>query len=322
MAQILQNRVPQQSRLPSRSNSRHPPTDHNLTAEVPTSRNLTVTAMSAPQAVTLPSDLAALERRFVPRLNALGFRFGASGGLLSRTMMLAELKLILGGTRESASLAEISEVVLTDNLLGKPTSASRRKSLDHLVELYGLDSSKALFRVFRRLATMEPDSVPILALVCVFCRDAQLRASFCVIRSLKLGEQLHREHVERFMSACFPQRFSPAMLMSLAQNTSASWTAAGHLSGRIKKTRTHPAPRPLAVAFALLAGYLVGLRGQSLLQSEFGALASAQASVIPSQLALASARGLLGFKYSGGVVEFDFSPLLTPTELAFTDVAD
>ena len=72
----------------------------------------------------------------------------------------------------------------------------------------------------------------------------------------------------------------------------------------------------------MLAGYLAGLRGQRLLQSEFGELATAQPALIPSQLSIAAARGLLGFKQAGGVVEFDFSPLLTPTELALADVTD
>ena len=72
----------------------------------------------------------------------------------------------------------------------------------------------------------------------------------------------------------------------------------------------------------MLAGYLAGLRGQRLLQSEFGELATAQPALIPSQLSIAAARGLLGFKQAGGVGEFDFSPLLTPTELALADVTD
>lgn len=274
---------------------------------------------SLPPASTLRVSLEAL---FTRRLNSLGFRYGASGGLLSRTMMLGELSQILSQTSESAPLADISDAVVEANILGKPTLASRRKSLDHLIELYGLDPTKALFRLLRKLSALDPASLPLLALVCVFCRDAQLRASFVLIRTLKLGEQLHRGHVEEFMAACFPDRFSGAMLKSLAQNTSASWTAAGHLTGRIKKFRTHPVSRPVAVTYALLAGHLAGLRGQRLLQSEFGELAAAQPGVIPGQLVLASARGLLGFKRAGGVVEFDFSPLLTPQELALADVTD
>ncbi len=277
--------------------------------------------MTAPLQNSTPS-LAHIDALITPRRDALGFRCSISGALTSRTMMLDELALVLGQTKPDASLPEIAAAIIDDNILGKPTSSSRIKSHKHLVELYGLDVNKPLFRVLRKLAALDPASLPTIALVCAFGRDAQLRGSFALIRTLSLGEQLTRERVEEFLSAAFPDRFSPASLKSIAQNTSASWTCAGHLAGRFKKHRTHPAPRPVAVAYAMLAGYLAGLRGQRLLQSEFGELATTQLSLIPSLLSLASARGLLGFKQAGGVIELDFSPLLTPTELALADVTD
>ena len=128
--------------------------------------------------------------------------------------------------------------------------------------------------------------------------------------------------MEAYLGSAFPERFSPASLKSIAQNTSASWTSAGHLIGRIKKHRSHPTARPVAVGYAMLAGYLAGLRGHRLLTSEFAELATAQLSLIPGMLSIASARGMLGFKQAGGVIELDFSPLLTPQELAFADVTD
>lgn len=234
-------------------------------------------------------------------------------------MMFSELSLILAHTTFSATRDEIAQAVVGANVLGKPTQASRKKSLAHLIQLYGLDPSKALFRVLRRLADMDPASIPQLAIVCAYCRDSQLRASFALIRSLPLGEPLERPRVERFLEVCFPNRFSKAMLKSLAQNTSTSWTVSGHLTGRAKKFRSAPPPRPVAVAYALLAGYLAGLRGQRLLTSEFSALASPHPSQLPNLLGIAAARGLLGFKHAGGVVEFDFSPLLTADERALAD---
>lgn len=274
--------------------------------------------------ITLNAGLSLphIEALIIPRRDALGFRCALSGGLLSRTMMLEELALILAQTKPTATLPEIASAITEDNILGKPTASSRIKSYKHLVELYGLDAEKALFRVLRKLAALDPGSLPIIALVCVFCRDPQLRASFGLIRTLSLGEHLVRERMEELLDSAFPNRFSPASLKSIAQNTSASWTAAGHLIGRAKKIRAHPTARPVAVAYAMLAGYLAGLRGQRLLQSEFGELATTQLSLIPSMLSIASARGLLGFKQAGGVIELDFTPLLTPTELAFADVTD
>jgi hypothetical protein len=269
-----------------------------------------------------PLPSAHIEALFTRQKNVFGFHHGVSGGLLSRTMMLAELSLVLGQTKPDASRAEISSAIVEHNILGKPTSSSRIKSYKHLVELYGLNPEKALFRTLRRFAVLDPTALPTIAIVCVFCRDPQLRATFGLIRSLSLGDHLPRHRVEAFLAAAFPDRFSAASLKSIAQNTSASWTSAGHLAGRAKKHRAHPVVRSLAVAYAMFAGYLAGLRGPRLLQSEFGELATAQPALIPSHLSIASARGLLGFKQAGGVVEFDFTPLLTPAEIALVDVTD
>ncbi len=239
---------------------------------------------------------------------------------MSRTMMQDELALLLAQTPAEASPDEIALAVIEGNVLGKPTLSSRKKSLSHLRELYGLDCRRTLFRVLRRLSVLDPASLPSLALICVYCRDPQLRASFTLIRALKEGEHLARERMESLMENSFPGRFGAALKRSLAQNVNACWTAAGHLEGRTKKIRTRPRPRPVTVAYAMLAGYLSGLRGQRLLYSEYGELVCAEPALIPSQLSLASSRGLLAFKHAGGIVEFDFSPLLTPQERALADV--
>jgi len=261
-----------------------------------------------------------IEKSAAERRQALGFRDGLSGGLMARTMMSAELAEILAQTPETADIKAIGTAIVDGNILGKPTLSSRKKSLSHLIELYGLDLNCALFRVLRRLAVIDPALLPVLALVCVYCRDPQLRASFGLIRTLRIGETLSRVRMEEHLESCFPNRFSAAFKKSLAQNVNASWTAAGHLAGRLTKVRTLPKARPVAATYAMLAGYLSGLRGHRLLQSEFGELASPDASLIPNLLSLASARGLLSFKHAGGVVEFDFSPLLNDHERALTDV--
>jgi hypothetical protein len=238
---------------------------------------------------------------------------------MSRTLMHDEMASLLAQTAPGDDYDTLAEAVIEKNALGKPTLSSRRKSLSHLRELYGLNPKLALFRVFRRLSTLDPLALPVLALICVYCRDPQLRASFALIRTLKVGEQLSRERMEANLESSFPGRFSPALKKSLAQNVNACWTAAGHLEGRTKKIRTLPQPRPVSAAYAMLAGYLSGLRGQRLLYSEYGELVCAEPALIPSQLSLASSRGLLGFKHAGGIVELDFSPLLTPQERALAD---
>ena len=236
--------------------------------------------------------------------------------------MLEELTSLLKRTPEDASLEALARETIEHNLLDKPTLSSRKKSFELLRELYGLDHHMALFRVLRYIAKLDPDSLPLMALVCVYCRDLQLRASVPLIQSLKVGEVLTRERVEVHFESTFPGRFSAAFKKSLAQNINAAWTSVGYLSGRTKKVRTNPAPRPLASAYALIAGYLSGLRGQRLFASEFAEIVCPQASLLPSQLSLAASRGILGYKHAGGIVEFDFSPILTIEELTLADVTD
>lgn len=254
-------------------------------------------------------------------MERLGLRHTQVGGHAARSMMLTELQAVLAQTVTTAHLADIERAVVDNNILNKPTLASRRKSLRHLQELYGLDLAQALFRVLRDFSARDPASIPLLALVCAYARDPQLRQSFELIHRLRVGEVLLRATMEAHLEACFPGRFSPAMKKSMAQNVNTSWTNAGHLSGKVRKVRRLPECRPETAAYAMFAGYLSGLRGQQLLQSPFGLLVAKDPSVLLAQLPLASARGLIGFKFAGGIFEFDFRRLLTPEEQRICDVA-
>lgn len=234
---------------------------------------------------------------------------------MARSMMLSEFRLLLQESRE-ASLADFRRLIEEENLLGKPTFASRQKSIRHLIELYGLEASQALFRVLLRFATLAPDSLPLLALVCVFCRDPQLRGSFTLLEQTNPATPIPRRLMEEHLETLFPDRFSPAMKQSLAQNVNTTWTVTGHLQGRTTKTRTIPTPSFLATTYALFAGYLAGLRGDFLLQSVFSRLVAVSPPQAIEHLKEASKQGFLRLRHAGGVTEIDFSPLLNESELS------
>jgi hypothetical protein len=260
-----------------------------------------------------------VEPRFVvipPQATRFGFSARKSGGHMSRSMMLPELGLLLGATTADAARAEYRAAIVDDNILGKPTYSSRRKAEKHLYELYGLDPSFALFRVLRRFAGEYSESLPLLALRCAFCRDAQLRASFPLIEKIKQGEVLSRERMEAHLEAAFPQRYSANMKVGLAQNVNTTWTAAGHLKGRAIKRKTVPQPRVAASTYAMFAGYLLGMRAEILVSSVFVRLVGADPSVIVAHLSTAARNGWLRFRHAGGVMEIDFSGLLLPEEEA------
>jgi len=249
--------------------------------------------------------------------NPLGFSKAGVGGHSARSMMYLEMRMLVHAMPLAVTLDDFVKAIVEENILEKPTLSSRKKSLRHLFELYGMDPTKALFRVFWDLAHADLDSLPQLCLVCAYARDPQLRHSFELIRSLRLDEILERSAMEQHLENGFPNRFSPAMKKSMAQNVNTSWTFAGHLTGRTKKTRRLPETRPISAAYAMFVGYLTGLRGERLLDSIFAALVSQNRSQLQTALALASARGLLSIKQAAGIVEFDFSNLLTPAEQEF-----
>ncbi len=235
---------------------------------------------------------------------------------MARSMMLTELRLLFAAVPAAAGRADYRAAILEGNALGKPTFSSRQKSEKHLYELYGLDPTLALFRLLRRFAAEDPESLPLLALTCTFCRDPQLRASFDLIETLQPGEILHRSRMEGHLEAAFPQRFSPIMLAGLATRVGVTWAAAGHLKGTATRTRVLPIPRPTATAYAMLAGTLLGLRGDALISSVFARIVGSDPSLVLSHLAQGAQRGWLRLRHGGGVIEIDFSALLTPQEEA------
>ena len=253
----------------------------------------------------------------IPLSAQLGFsKAGANGCHSARSMMFQEMRLLVRAMPVDIAASDFKRAIIDDNILEKPTLSSRKKSFSHLRELYGLDHSKALFRALWQLGHADLDSLPQLCLVCAYARDPLLRQSYELIRTLRPGEPLERSAMEQHLERSFPNRFSPAMKKSMAQNVDTTWTYGGHLEGRAHKTRRLPDPRPVSAAYAMFAGYLAGLRGEALLDSNFGSLVASNRSQLQAALALASAKGLLSIKQAAGIVEFDFSNLLTPAEQA------
>src|SRR5437588_10300508 len=88
----------------------------------------------------------------VPALaNEHGFVDEPIGAHSSRTMMLAELRLLLAACQPSASLEEYRSAIVDENVLLKKTVATRNVSFRRLRELYILDRKVVLFRALRDL---------------------------------------------------------------------------------------------------------------------------------------------------------------------------
>ena len=105
------------------------------------------------------------------QVDSLGFSKAGVGGHSARSMMLREMSTLVSAMPLSLSTDDFTKAIVEENVLEKPTLSSRKKSLRHLMELYSLDPSKALFRVFWELGHADLDSLPQLCLVCAYARD-------------------------------------------------------------------------------------------------------------------------------------------------------
>ena len=247
-------------------------------------------------------------------LAQLGFRFGINGPHAARTMMLDDLRLLLAHTSPQATRADYTSVVVDGNVLGKPTRKARELALRHMATLYALDPANPVFRALRRLWSLNEAAQPQLALAVALARDPLLRDTQSFILGQVAGAAVPREAMEAFLSATHPDRFSPASLKSFAQNVSGTWTAAGLLHGRARKTRAVVQPHPESVTLLLFLGYLEGRTGQRLFSSDWTNLLGSSPDELEALANSASHRGLLVFMNAGGVKEVRFPGYLSTEE--------
>lgn len=247
-------------------------------------------------------------------LEQLGFRFGINGPHAARTMMLDDLRLLLAHTPPHATRPDYASAVVDGNVLGKPTRKARELALRHMATLYALDPLNPIFRALRRLWPLDEAAQPLLALAVALARDPLLRGTQPFILGQVVGVSVLREALEAFLSTTHPDRFSPASLKSFAQNVAGTWTAAGVLDGRVRKTRAVVQPRPESVTLLLFLGYLEGRTGQRLFSSDWTNLLGCSPDELEALATSASHRGLMVFMNAGGVHEVRFPGYLTPEE--------
>jgi hypothetical protein len=230
-------------------------------------------------------------------------------------MMLADLTTLLAAAPKQAKRQVFNLLIVEENVLGKRTTSNRRLTARHLAELYALDEAVTVFRLLRFFWNADAPSRPMLALLCAQARDALLRLSSKKVVETKPGETLTSEDFFQFFNDELPGRFSEVMTRTLAQHVAASWAQAGFLKGRIHKVRTRPVVTPATATYALVLGYLCGLRGQLLIGSVWARLLDVPRDQIIRLVQEAAKRGWLDFKGPGNVFEINFRQLLTPKEI-------
>jgi hypothetical protein len=229
-------------------------------------------------------------------------------------MMLDDLRLLMAHTPPEATRADYVAAIVDNNALGKPTRKSRELALRHMATLYALDPANPIFRALRRLWSFDESAQPLLALAVALARDPLLRSTQPFMLGQASGASVSREVVEDFLNAAYPDRFSPASLKSFAQNVAGTWTAAGILHGRVRKTRAIAQSHPESVTLLLFLSYLEGRTGQRLFSSDWMNLLGGSLDELEALTNSASHRGFLVFMNAGGVKEVRFPGYLTPEE--------
>jgi hypothetical protein len=244
----------------------------------------------------------------------LGFRNGTASVHTSRTMMLEELALLLDKVPADAAEDAYLAAITTENVLGKPTQTTRRLTAKNLNQLYTLDPSCTLFRLLRHFWPADRAAHPMLAFLAAAARDSILRETTPFIQGIAPGQPVTPDQVARHLNEKYPGRFKASTALATAQRLASTWAQAGFLRGVAKKKRSSPTVTPVAAAFAVLLGYLCGLRGKRLLGSIWTGFLDRPAAEVADSVAEASRQGWLNYKAAGSVVEITFPGLLTPHE--------
>ena len=248
------------------------------------------------------------------RLRDTGFRWGNKGTHTSRTIMLDELRAVLAFTQHDATRDDYLSAIHDDNCLSKRTAATRKLSSQRLTELYGLDPTVPLFRVMRRCWFIDHDGQAVLALLLALARDPLLRASALPVLRMRPGEELARQQLTEALRRAVGSRLSESTLDKVVRNTASSWTQAGHLKGRSRKVRQRVIPTAATTAYALLLGYLVGMRGMALFESLWAQVLDSSVSELTHLATDAKRMGFLDMSRAGGVIEISFTRLLKSEE--------
>jgi hypothetical protein len=245
---------------------------------------------------------------------ALGFREGATSVHTSRTMMLEELSLLLAKVGANGKAASYVQAVVDENALGKPTKTTRLRTAKRLEELYSLDPNCTLFRLLRHFWPADQAGRPMLAFLAAAARDPLLRATTPFVQGIAAGEPVRPEEIAGHLNEKYPKRFQASTALATAQRLASSWAQAGYLAGKVKKKRSRPTVTPVVAAFAVLLGYLCGLRGKLLLDSAWTRLLDRSPADFADLVIEASRQGWLNYKAAGSVVEITFPGLLRPQE--------
>ena len=232
--------------------------------------------------------------------------------------MLAELRLLLQHASPDTTMPEYRELVVEENVLGKPTRTTREHTVRKLKALYGLEPDIPVFRTLVRLWAIEEASQPLLALLAGYARDPLLRALTAPVLDAEIGQVVRADDLVAEAERAVPGRFSPTNSKAIASRVLSSFTQSGHLDGKTEKRRTRANATPVSAAYAFYLAYLEGTRAQRIFSSVWARLLDVPEEGLPDLARDAARRGLMDYRQVGNVVEIRFPDWLSAEEEELT----
>lgn len=244
-------------------------------------------------------------------INEYGFTTNSPAGVhTARTMMLAELRLLLAAVDASASQADYRQAIVEENVLHKKTAITRLDSFLRLRTLYALDNKVLLFRALRDLWTDDLQAQAQIALLCTIARDSIIRATAEMILALPVGDIVTPTMIMETVSRSFLDYYNQNTLASISRNIISSWQQAGLLNGKLQKVRVKTESHPTSLAYALFLGYLSGVQGEALFHTFWCQLLDTPVHILHVQAFAASQRGWIEYRHTGEITDISFRFLL------------
>jgi hypothetical protein len=245
-----------------------------------------------------------------PDLGIHGFDEAPRGVHTSRTMMLAELEFVMGALGSVVTPANVRHAILEENVLGKATRSGRKNSATKLIDLYSFNPEHQLFYAFEILWRDASASRPVLALLLALSRDTVLRSSVETVIGVPIGSTITKEQLYKSLLSGFASKYAETTLQSTTKNIASSWRQSGHIKGKNPIVRVKAPSDFHALAFALLIGYLRGLRGQNILSADWVRLLDFDAAELEAATSEAHRHRLITCRKIGDVIELTPGPHL------------
>jgi hypothetical protein len=249
----------------------------------------------------------------VEELTQAALDFGGSntisGASTSRTLMLSELSDLLAAVPAGAPNRDYRAAIVDDNVLLKPSSATRTVTYRYLRDRFALDPDVPLFRVLRLLWDRDQPGQPLLALLVAAFRDPVLRATLPVMIERQPDQTFPSREFARVINEAFPGRFGEKTLDVVGRWLTATYRQSGHLTVKRGPIRQRVTATPGSATLALLLATLQGSGGKALLESDWVRILDSPGESVLSEARVASSRGWLEYRHAGDVLEISFHQL-------------